>query len=89
MAARRNYLSLRCVRKVDLGVEFVGVRFGEPGNAQDGYVKVHNAFMMFRQGNHFPDFYTDAAERLLDLNQGAMPAQFIGPKLLTALHYSR
>jgi hypothetical protein len=50
------------------------------------YVKVHNAFMMFRQGNHFLDFYTDTAERLLRLNQGRMPPQFIGPKLLTALH---
>ena len=50
------------------------------------YVKVHNAFLMFRQGNHLLDFYTDTARRLLLLNQGGMPAQFIGPKLLTALH---
>jgi hypothetical protein len=50
------------------------------------YVKVHNAFLMFRQGNHFLDFYTDTAERLLSLNQSSMPPQFIGPKLLTALH---
>jgi hypothetical protein len=50
------------------------------------YVKVHNAFLMFRQGNHFLDFYADTAERLLSLNQGRMPPQFIGPKLLTALH---
>ena len=50
------------------------------------HVKVHNAFMMFRQGNHFLDFYADTAERLLGLNQGRMPPQFIGPKLLTALH---
>jgi hypothetical protein len=42
--------------------------------------------MMFRQGNHFLDFYTDTAERLLRLNQGRMSPQFIGPKLLTALH---
>jgi hypothetical protein len=28
-------------------------------------------------------------EAELDLNQGAMPAQFIGSKLLAALHYSR
>jgi hypothetical protein len=41
---------------------------------------------MFRQGNHFLDFYTDTAQRLLHLNQGSMPPQFIGPKLLTALH---
>ena len=55
-------------------------------NTKDGQVKVHNAFMIFRQGNHFPDFYTDTAKRLLDLKQGTMPAQFIGPKLLTSLH---
>ena len=50
------------------------------------YKKVHNAFLMFRRGNHFLDFYCDAAERLLRLNQGRMAPQFIGPKLLTALH---
>lgn len=50
------------------------------------YKKVHNAFLMFRQGNSFLDFYTDTAERMLALNEGAMPPQFIGPKLLTALH---
>jgi len=50
------------------------------------YVKVHNAFLMFRQSNHFLDFYADTAQRLLGLNQGSMPPQFIGPKLLTALH---
>ena len=50
------------------------------------YRKVHNALLMFRQGNHFLDFYADTAERLLRLNHGGMPAQFIGPKLLTALH---
>jgi len=50
------------------------------------YTKVHNAFLMFGRGNHFLDFYCDAAERLLRLNQGRMAPQFIGPKLLTALH---
>ena len=50
------------------------------------YRKVHNAFLMFRQGNSFLDFYADTAQRLLELNQGSMPPQFIGPKLLTALH---
>lgn len=50
------------------------------------YKKVHNAFLMFRQNNNFLDFYIDTAERLLRQNQGSMPAQFIGPKLLTALH---
>ena len=50
------------------------------------FVKVHNAFLMFRRGNTFLDFYRATAERLLRLNQGAMPPQFIGPKWLTALH---
>jgi hypothetical protein len=50
------------------------------------YRKVHNAFLMFRQGNSFLDFYAETAERLLRSNQGGMPPQFIGPKLLSALH---
>ena len=41
---------------------------------------------MFRRGNVFLDFYIDAAERLLRRNNGPMPPQFVGPKLLTALH---
>jgi len=49
------------------------------------YSKVHNAFLMFRVGNSFLDFYTETAERLLHLNTGVMPPQFIGPKLLTAM----
>ena len=49
-------------------------------------IKVHNAFMMFCQGNSFLDFYADTAERLLLDNNGNMSPQFIGPKLLTALH---
>ena len=50
------------------------------------YIKVHNAFLMFRKGNHFLDFYCDSAQRLLTRMQAGMPAQFIGPKLLTAIH---
>lgn len=50
------------------------------------FVKVHNAFMMYKKGNSFLDFYTNTAERLLTQNNGCMPAQFIGPKLLTAIH---
>lgn len=50
------------------------------------YNKVHNAFLMFRKGNSFLQFYIDSATRLLELNTGAIPPQFIGPKLLTALH---
>lgn len=50
------------------------------------YKKVHNAFLLFRKANSFLDFYIDTAERLLSRIDGAMPPQFIGPKLLTALH---
>ena len=49
------------------------------------YRKVHNAFLMFRRENSFLDFYADSAARLIRLNRGRMPPQFIGPKLLTAL----
>jgi len=50
------------------------------------YKKVHNAFLMFRQDNAFLDFYIDSAERLLELAEPTVPPQFIGPKLLTAIH---
>jgi hypothetical protein len=63
----------------------VWVQADEAGKLRS-YVKVHNAFLMFRQDNHFLDFYSDTAQRLLLLNRGSMPPQFIGPKLLTALH---
>jgi len=55
-------------------------------NKPRAYSKVHNAFLMFRQDNVFLDFYADTAERLLRQNTGRMSPQFIGPKLLTALH---
>ena len=48
--------------------------------------KVHNAFLMFRQGNVFLDFYLESALRLVRANQGSFSPQFAGPKLLTALH---
>ena len=48
--------------------------------------KVHNAFLIFSRGNHFLDFYCATAEHLLRLNRDRMSPQFIGPKLLTALH---
>ena len=58
--------------------------------ASDGgwrsYFRVHNALLMFARGNAFLDFYADTAERLLRRNQGRVPPQFIGPKLLAALH---
>jgi hypothetical protein len=52
--------------------------------------KVHNAFLMFEDiadGRHpFLDHYHYSAQRLLMANTGGMPDQFLGPKLLTALH---
>jgi hypothetical protein len=58
----------------------------DANNRLRAYSKVHNAFLMFRAGNNFLDFYAETAERLLNLNSGQMPPQYIGPKLLTALH---
>lgn len=49
--------------------------------------KVHNAFLMFRTGNAFLDFYIETAQKLLrEADISSVPAQFIGPKLLSALH---
>ncbi|MEM7280309.1 MAG: hypothetical protein AAF438_01575 [Pseudomonadota bacterium] len=48
--------------------------------------QVHNAFLMFRQGNAFLEFYLDTALRLVRRNTGSFVPQFAGPKLLTALH---
>ncbi|OUS13809.1 hypothetical protein A9Q89_02210 [Gammaproteobacteria bacterium 53_120_T64] len=66
----------------------------EPANNKTirfkAYKKVHNAFLLFDaqfgQRNSFLDFYASHAERLLEQISGSMPPQFIGPKLLTALH---
>ena len=63
----------------------IWVQADDRGNLR-AYPKLHNACMMFRRGNACLDFYADTAARLLQLNQGGMPPQFIGPKLLTALH---
>lgn len=50
------------------------------------HVKVHNAFMFFRRGNPFLDFYRHAAQRLLEAHEGPMVPQFVGPKFLSAIH---
>ena len=63
----------------------VWVQQDKRGNLK-AYKKIHNAFMMFKQGNSFLNFYTDTARQLIEMNTGTMPPQFIGPKLLTALH---
>ncbi|WP_405236251.1 hypothetical protein [Lentisalinibacter orientalis] len=57
-----------------------------PGRTPRARVKVHNAFLLFRRGNPFLDFCIDAVERLLGAHSGPYPPQFVGPKLLTALH---
>ncbi len=62
----------------------VWVQAGD-GRGLKVYRKVHNAFLLFRAGNPFLDFYADSATRLVRLNRGRMPPQFVGPKLLTAL----
>lgn len=63
----------------------VWVEKDESGNLRTR-VKVHNAGMVFRAGNSFLEFYLDTAERLLRRNTGSIAPQFLGPKLLTALH---
>jgi hypothetical protein len=50
------------------------------------FVKVHNAFLLFRPGNPFLDFYRHAAEHIVRAHAGPMAPQLVGPKLLTALH---
>ncbi|MBS37104.1 MAG: hypothetical protein CMO26_14420 [Thiotrichales bacterium] len=50
------------------------------------FVKVHNAFMYFRVGNPFLDFYAHAAECILVRHDGPTVTQLVGLKLLTALH---
>lgn len=50
------------------------------------FKKVHNAYLQFDCGNTFLDFYIETAENSLQKNTGGVPNQFIGPKLLTALH---
>ncbi|MEN0064890.1 MAG: hypothetical protein AAGA48_22285 [Myxococcota bacterium] len=47
---------------------------------------VHNAWLSFRNGNPMLTFYRHAAERMVRAHRGPMVPQFIGPKLLTALH---
>jgi hypothetical protein len=50
------------------------------------FKKVHNAYLQFERDNTFLDFYIETAEKFLQQNIGGVPNQFIGPKLLTALH---
>jgi hypothetical protein len=55
-------------------------------NRYKAYVKVHNAWLHACKGNVDLPFYRETALRLLARNTAGVPAQFVGPKLLTALH---
>ena len=48
--------------------------------------KVHNGYLYAREGSVSLPFYVAVASRFLKLQHGQVPDQFIGPKLLTALH---
>lgn len=50
------------------------------------YRKVHNAFLMTSACDSFLPFYAEAAERMLRRAEPPLVPQFIGPKLMTALH---
>ena len=74
---------------------WVQAKTGSPGTGSLGkksprkllvHKKVHNAFLLFDRQNSFLGFYLEHAERMLMTAQPTVPAQFIGPKLLTALH---
>lgn len=64
---------------------WVQPRVDNPQKLQ-AYKKVHNAFLLFDRHNSFLDFYIEQAERMLLGAELMVPDQFIGPKLLTALH---
>ncbi len=57
-----------------------------PPDRLRAHLKVHNAFLVFRLGNSFLEFYLDTAQRLIRAHEGSMVPQFVGPKLLTAIH---
>ncbi len=48
--------------------------------------KVHNAALFATARSRALPFYLESATRLVLANQGRMSPQFVGPKLLTALH---
>lgn len=63
----------------------------ERPNKLKTYTKVHNAFLLFDRTantntNSFLEFYLSHAKKLLIECNGNIPPQFIGPKLLTAIH---
>lgn len=50
------------------------------------YRRIHNAWLMFEAGSSVLPFYIDRAEALLQRVRLPVVPQFIGPKLLSALH---
>jgi len=50
------------------------------------YRKIHNAYMSFTADSPVLDFYLESATRLLTAAKMPVVPQFLGPKLLTALH---
>ena len=50
------------------------------------YSKVHNALIVARRGGVELPFYSQVAQSMVARHTGRMPAQFVGPKLLSALH---
>ena len=50
------------------------------------YRKIHNAYMLFTRGDPVLPFYLHTATRMADKVTLPVVPQFIGPKLLTALH---
>jgi hypothetical protein len=56
----------------------------DPRGGLRAYRNVHNAVCLFERDNPFLEFYIHTAERLVTLNDGGFPPQFIGPKFLTA-----
>jgi hypothetical protein len=63
----------------------------QPGDKQGGaslrcWRKIHNAYLQFGAGDATLPFYLQRAEALLRRVEAPVVPQFIGPKLLTALH---
>ena len=56
------------------------------GEGQHSYRRIHNAWLQFDLGNVVLPFYIDRATKLLERVRLPVVPQFIGPKLLSALH---
>ena len=56
------------------------------GEGLHSYRRIHNAWLLFEVGNAVLPFYIDRATALLERVRMPVVPQFIGPKLLSALH---